>query len=196
MIEPKKKKKGNCKDKSWNEEMFSLGTQVVRNRTTTRTEIKILQTILQPFYFLAPLSGSLLHLSLSYPVPFLFQHLHNVLYDFTSASKGNCFTHSFTCNCFFSNRYKSNEKLSNPKPKTHAQKEGIKIRIKLWFRCGFATVLPPIIVRQKSSQKEKKKRTYIRTLPNNSTNLHPSSLFHRRLLGLTTTAHGIGKQNK
>lgn len=89
MIEPKKKKKGNCKDKSWNEEMFSLGTQVVRNRTTTRTEIKILQTILQPFYFLAPLSGSLLHLSLSYPVPFLFQHLHNVLYDFTSASKGN-----------------------------------------------------------------------------------------------------------
>ncbi len=24
----------------------------------------------------------------------------------------------------------------------HAQKEGIKIRTKLWFRCGFATVLP------------------------------------------------------
>jgi hypothetical protein len=199
MIEPKKKKKGNCKDKSWNEEMFSLGTQVVRNRTTTRTEIKSFKLFFS--HFISSLLYPVHSFISVYRIQFLFSFNISITSYMTSLlhqRETMRFTHSFTCNCFFSNRYKSNEKLSNPKPKTHthAQKEGIKIRIKLWFRSGFATVLPPIIVRQKSSQKGKKKGTYIRTLPNNSTNLHPSSLFHRRLLGLTTTAHGIGKQNK
>jgi hypothetical protein len=140
--------------------MFSLGTQVVRNRTTTRTEIKSFKLFFS--HFISSLLYPVHSFISVYRIQFLFSFNISITSYMTSLLHQRetiRFTHSFTCNCFFSNRYKSNEKLSNPKPKTHthAQKEGIKIRIKLWFRSGFATVLPPIIVRQKSSQKGKKK---------------------------------------